>query len=149
MIIKAMKSKKWAEHSARMSAMRNVHTYRCLIAKSGSHHEIRWAQGAEGRVVLEWFLHKYGLGCGLNMLVVGWNSMHSPAKGRLGHYRLSPIPCHFMFARCSNILFCGRGYVYRNFAFDTVKIMRYSSSQQCLWRPQCVWIRLWNIFTKT
>ena len=52
-IFRAMKSKKWAEHSARMSAMRNVHTYRCVIAKSGSHHEIRRAQGAEGTVMLE------------------------------------------------------------------------------------------------
>ena len=52
-IIIAMKSKKWAEHSARMGAMRNEHIYRCLIAKSGRRHEIRETQGAEGRVILE------------------------------------------------------------------------------------------------
>jgi hypothetical protein len=48
-----MKWKKWAEHSARISGMRNVHIYKYLVAKSGSCHGVRWTYGAELRVLLE------------------------------------------------------------------------------------------------
>ena len=84
------------------------------------------------------------------MFVVRWDAMHCPAKGcrlPVGHYRLSPVPWYFMIDRCSNILLFRSGYPYRNFAFDTVKIMR-CSNQQYPWRPQSFISVLMNTIVK-